>query len=518
MKNISRFLCLIICITMILTTALTGCGKPAGTQEGTSEDKSTTSDVSADIKSAPEPYEVVWYIPGNGTEPNEKLVEQEINDYLKDKINTTVDIVMLNMWGEYDQKVQMIIQSGEKADLFFSCSWLTIYTDIARNGLATEITDEMLDKYAPNIKKVLNGAFLDGTKVDGKRYHIPCNKEIGAQGGVLLNKALVDKYNFDYSKLKTFKDLAPMLQTIKDNEPDVYPLNICSGGNMGPIIDCMANWLYPSFIKFSTEKSKWVSMFDIPEIVDVLKVTKEYNDAGFIRKDAAVVEDAMPDQKAGKVFAAVMQLKPGKDIEHGASTPGIEWIQAGLTDNVIRSGDVTGSMMAIPKTCPKPERVLMFYDYFYHDRELLATINYGVEDMHYVRIDENTVNYAPATEGGTKSGWKPPYTLWMVGDQFKNSIMKGEDPNKYNNLSQFNADCKPLGAIGFLFDSTNCQNEVEMLNPRGELSAIYGLLLIGAAGDVDEAMAKQTQVWNDAGLQKVLDEFNAQYDAWKASK
>ena len=518
MKRISKLLCLTICIIMLLTTALTGCDGTTSTKGNSTSGKPISTDTTAaDAEPPPEPYEVVWYIPGNGTEPDEKLIEQEINKYLKDKINTTVDIVMLNMWGEYDQKVQTIIQSGEKADLFFSCSWLTIYTDIVRKGMATEITDEMLDKYAPHASDVLKGAFLDGTKVDGERYFLPCNKEIGAQGGVLLNKAFVDKYNFDYSKVKTFKDLAPMLQTIKENEPGVYPLDICAGCTIGPIVNCMANWMDPPYINFPANGTKWVSTFDVPEIVDVFRVTKEYFDAGYMRKDAAIVSDVMPDQKAGKVFATVMQLKPGKDKEYNSATPGVEWIQVGLTDNVIRSGDVTGSMMAIPKTCPKPERVLEFYDYFYHDKELLTLMNYGIESMHYVKVDEKTVDYAPATENGTKSGWKPPYTIWMVGDQFGNYILKGEDPQKYEALTKFNADCKPFkDTMGFLFDKTKCQNTFDSLKSTGQ--DLYTLLMVGAAGDVDAAMAEQTKLWNDAGFQDVLAEYNKQFEAWKASK
>jgi len=517
MKKISKLLCLAICICMILTIALTGCENPETSQDGTTSDKSTASDtVAEDTKQKLEPYEVVWYIPGNGAEPNEKQIEQEINKYLEDKINTTMDIVMFNMWGDYSQKVQTMIASGEKADLFFSCSWLMNYTEIIETGLATEITDEMLTNYAPHAKEVLNGPFLEGAKVDGKLYHLACNKEIGAQGGVLLNKALVDKYKFDITTLKKFEDLYPMLQTIKENEPDVIPIDLCAGGNAGPLVDCLANWLDPAHIKFAVNESKWVTAFDIPEIVDIFRVAKTFNDAGFIRKDAATVSDVVPDQKAGKVFATVMQLKPGKDKEYSGSTPGIEWVQVGLTDPVIRSGDVTGSMMAIAKTCPEPERVLQFYDYFYYDKNLLTLINYGIENKHYVKIDENTIDYAPATENGVKSGWKPPYNNWMVGNQFANYLLKIEDPKKYEDLKKFNSECKPFGdSMGFLFDKTKCQNIYTKLKASGD--DMYALLKIGVAGDVDAAIAKQVKIWNDAGMQDLLAEYNKQFEEWKAS-
>lgn len=518
MRKISKLLCMAICICMVLTMALTGCTKSGTESEGTPGNQSTAADTPTVATEAElEPYEVVWYFGGNGSEPNEKLVEDEIGKYLKDKINTTVDIITFPL-GELAQKVQTIIASGEKADLVFSCSWLFPYLDVARNGLAVEITDEMLNMYAPHAKEVLGEKWLPGAEVDGKLYHLPCNKEVGAQGGVLLNKALVDKYKFDISTIKKYEDLTPMLQTIKDNEPDVYPLGTCGNDTAGQLTACYGNWSGQNLlINFPMNGTKWVTVFDIPECVEVFRVTKKFYDAGFVRQDAVTVSDVNPDLKAGKVFATHMQLKPGKAAEMANTTPGIEWVQVGLTDCVIRSGDVTGSMMTIPKTCPKPERVLMFYDYFYHDINMLTLVNYGIENLHYVKIDDKTIDYAPATEGGTKSGWRPPYSLWMVGDQFKNYLLKSENPNKYADLTKFNADCKLFGdSLGFLFDATKCQNAFDKLTASG--TDYYNLLVLGCAGDVDAAIAKQVKIWDDAGMQDILAEYNKQYEAFLAAK
>ena len=271
------------------------------------------------------------------------------------------------------------------------------------------------------------------------------------------------------------------------------------------------------WIKLPMNGTKWVAPMDIPEIVSIWKVAKKFADAGFVRKDAITVGDVTPDLKAGKVFATHAQLKPGKDVEMATSTPGISWVQVPLTDCVIRSGDVTGSMMGIPKACENPDRVLQFYDYFYNDREMLTLMNYGMKDLHYVKIDDNTIDYAPATENGAKSGWRPPYSLWMVGDQFKNYLLKSEDPKKYENLKNFNSQCKPFGdSTGFNFDCTKCQNAWDKLNASGV--DVYALLMLGEAGDVDEAMAKQLKIWNDAGLQEVLAEYNKQYQEFLAAK
>ncbi|MEN6315042.1 MAG: extracellular solute-binding protein [Clostridiaceae bacterium] len=518
MIKISKLLCMAICICIAFTMLLTGCTGPDTSSESTTGSQSTAGNTAAvETKPELEPYEVVWYYCGNGAEPNEKLVEDEIGKYLKDKINTTVDIVTFTI-GEYAQKVQTIISSGEKADLVFSCSWLLTYLDSARNGMFVEITDDMLDKCAPHAKEVLAEKWLPGVKVDGKLYHLPCNKEVGAQGGMLLNKSLVEKYKFDLSTIKTYEDLTPMLQTIKDNEPGIYPLGTCAGDTCNQLIGCYGNWSGNYYyITMPLNGTKWISALEMPEVKNILKAAKKFNDAGFVRKDAVTVGDVTPDLKAGKVFATHAQLKPGKDAEMKNTTPDVQWVQVGLTDCVIRSNDVTGSMMAIPKTCEDPERVLMFYDYFYHDKNLLTLVNYGIENLHYVKVDDKTIDYAPATENRAELGWRPPHSLWMVGDQFKNYLLKSEDPNKYANLTNFNTKCKPFGdSLGFNFDPKPIQNTWDKLNAAQANE--YTLLLLGVEDDVDAMAAKQLKIWNDAGLQEVLAEYNKQYEKFVAAK
>jgi ABC-type phosphate/phosphonate transport system substrate-binding protein len=78
---------------------------------------------------------VVWYLFDNRLrQPDEKLIENAMADYLKDKINTTVNIVMPT---DYDTTVENGHHPlATKIDLMFSLSWLTNYVEIAREGWA----------------------------------------------------------------------------------------------------------------------------------------------------------------------------------------------------------------------------------------------------------------------------------------------------------------------------------------------------------------------------------------------
>ncbi len=61
-----------------------------------------------------------------------------------------------------------------------------------------------------------------------------------------------------------------------------------------------------------------------------------------------------------------------------------------------------------------------------------------------------------------------------------------------------------------------------LLSAVSKLSAagtdIYNLLNLGIAGDVDAAVEKQLKIWNDAGLQEVIAEYNRQFEVFKTKK
>ena len=62
-----------------------------------------------------DPYEINWYMRGTA-QSDISSVENAINDYLKDKINATVKITILES-GQYNQKMSNMIAAGEYFDL-----------------------------------------------------------------------------------------------------------------------------------------------------------------------------------------------------------------------------------------------------------------------------------------------------------------------------------------------------------------------------------------------------------------
>src|SRR5699024_578145 len=125
------------------------------------------------------------------------------NKYTKEKINATVKLTQID-WGDYDQKMQVVISSGEPYDIAYTSGGT--YVQNAQKGAFLPL-DNLLEKEGKDLKELLNPALLEGVRVNGDVYGIPSNKEAARQKVFTFNKRLVDKYNFDLDKVKSLEDL-----------------------------------------------------------------------------------------------------------------------------------------------------------------------------------------------------------------------------------------------------------------------------------------------------------------------
>ena len=99
--------------------------------EPAKEEATVQSDGTVDASKL-DPVKLKMYMIG----PNQKdlpVVQEEINKYLTEKINATLEISMID-WGDYSQRMQVITSSGENYDIAFTSSWAFDYLPNARRA------------------------------------------------------------------------------------------------------------------------------------------------------------------------------------------------------------------------------------------------------------------------------------------------------------------------------------------------------------------------------------------------
>ena len=456
--------------------------------------------------SAQEVPELVWYYIGT-PQADEDLVNQKVNEYIEPLIGATVDINCLN-WGEYESKMQTIISSGENYDICFSTNWTNNYKqNISINAFMP--LNDLIENEAPKIKEVLGEDFLYATAQNGTLYTLPCNKEKAHSFGLLLRNDLIEKYDMDISGIKTLADMEPLFQIIKDNESSVYPLgNWGSGDNLFMLLD----WDRPvgSMVPVSFDDAgNIVNMLEQERTTEMFRLARRFYEKGYVQADSASLSEFVADEAAGIVFATPKSLKPGKDIEYASTTPGYEWTQIELTKPVMSNGETDGSMMAISVGSKHPEKAIKFLELLYTDKYLVNLMVYGVEDVHYSKVEDNVIRVVENTTYNSGLGW-------VFGNQFLNYLTELEAADKWDQFLAFNANAMPAPNLGFSFNPENVSNEISAcLNAWDQY---LPALSSGAGEDTDAYLQKAREAFEAAGVNTIIAEMNAQYSTWMAAQ
>ncbi len=526
MKRHRQILFAVLAIAVSLSLVMAGCQTAAPTAApqtaAPSKDVATTEPTTAPAEPTVNPEikdfkTITWYQWCNaGDQPDMGIVMKAINDYLKPIINAEVDLKVIQS-GDYDNKMNPMLASGEKFDLLFSTSWAANYRVNAAAGYLLQLND-LLPKYAPDVEKVLGKDFLYAGAIDGKLYAMATNKEKAHAWGPIMRKDLVDKYKIDMTNIKSYKDFEPVLKMIKDGEPGVWPLLVVMGEAPFRDLDFdeISDGRCPGALYSTNDASntKIINQFLAPEAIEHYKLMRDYYTKGYINPDAPTQTNFADEFRSGKYFALDQSLKPNKYVEMSSSL-GIDVVQAQFTPAVMSNRETTGAMLAIPAASENPERTLMFVNMLYTDTTLINLIQFGIKDEHYVMVNDK--QYKDGPKNLTKpAGWKPGFT-WTFGNQYIELISESDLPNVWDLYKEFNDSALPLNSLGFVYDGKAVQNEIAAcMNVRDK----YYLNLFTGAGTepVDTIVANMAAEFKAAGVDLVLADMQKQYDAFLAKK
>ena len=453
---------------------------------------------------AEKPVELIWYTIGTPQKDVDK-VEAEINKYTAEKIGVTVDMKMID-FGDYNQKMQVMADSGEPMDILFTSSWAFDYVQNARKGAFMEL-DELIESHGKGIKEAIDPAFLEGSKVDGHNYAIPANKELPAQEAWRFNKTLLDKYNLDISNVRSMESLEPLLKTIKENEPNVVPLAISK--DFGPLLpfDYIIEKMPMAVYLDDKEELKVVNFLEMPETLDMLKLMNKYYKAGYISPEAATTTSTQDLMTSGNWFTDRAATQPFADNLWSQSY-GYPVVSTPAGDANIFNWSVMGSMQAISANSKYPEKAMEFLNLLNTDVYLRNLVDSGIEGVHYKKLSENVMENLPES----KNYDMPTFALGNVMLTYLNP----EDPeNKWEEFKKFNESGQPAPLLGFNFDPTKVSTELAAVNNVKE--EFWAPLMTGTVNP-EEFLPKANEKLKAAGLDKIIAEAQTQIDAWKASK
>ncbi|REE92838.1 carbohydrate ABC transporter substrate-binding protein (CUT1 family) [Paenibacillus taihuensis] len=471
----------------------------------------TTNNAATDTTTEPAKEELpevklTFYYPSNPPGPDQQAVNDEVNKYLKEKINATVDLKPLS-FDEYDPKMNTIMASGEEFDIAWaSRSWLLSYQANIDKGAFLELTDDMINKYAKEARANVPDKFWPDMKAnDGKVYGFPVYQVAAKTKSLVIQKRFADKYNLDISSIHTYKDIEPFLKQIHDNEPGVVPFGL-GQNSWGFFTD--PSWVGTDGLAVSYKKDDpnytiLTAEQQINEKKDYYNTLHKWYEAGYINEDAPILKNFGDLKKKGNVAVGIeFTTKPGGELDEMNNNGGKEVVYAPISDTYFTG--ISSAMQIISKTSKNPERALMFMNLLSTDKYLYNLICYGIEGKHYTKKDENYIE--PIKDSGYA-----PNVDWVFGDQFNAYLKAPQTADVWQKTIDLNNNAMVAASYGFSINQDPIKSE---LANTAAVNNEYGPALETGAVDPAEIMPKYIEKLKAAGQDKIDQEIQKQWDEW----
>lgn len=537
-----KLLSLVLCIAMS-ATMLAGCGSTGSTETATDATETTeTAETPAAEETAEAPAEAAaldtsepvtlkWYLHGS-TVNDDKAVMEKVNEYLGEKLNVTLEPIW-GTWGDFDEGSTLAINGGDDVDIYFTCSWSADeYNSFAKKGAWVRLDDpetNLLANYGSDIWNALPEVLKTGAEIEGSDgygvYALPAFKDFGTQNTWDVNVTLLEKYGYTLDDIKNtdYYGFGDILKTVKEGEgADFYPLlvegfvlermvdnSIIVNGDSGSL-NVLSYYIDPTDV--STDiGSKIVNKYATEEYKKFVEQTREYYQAGYIDPGCANKQTAndlrTSKQLEGAYLIGTQSYALGYEVQ-ASQERGIEVAFVPCTPPYVDKTSTQGAMMAISTSSKNPERAMAFLNLLNTDPYLMTLLEYGVEGTHYNLNDDGLVvftaerdNYQPWRNGMGNITLLPP----QEGE--------GKDFFTKTFIPYYEA-AKAIPAFGYQFDPTNVETELAALANVGEE---YALALSVGAIDPETALPEFLNKLEAAGMSTVVDEANAQLDAYFAN-
>lgn len=482
---------LLAMVTMLIVSGLLAC----------SNEKSGNNTQANEQASTDEHVELLWYLIGTPQQDLDTVMEK-VNEYTKEKINATIDLRLLD-WGEFNDRMQVITTSGEAYDIAFTSSWANNYALNARRGAFLGLND-LMDQYGKEMKELIDPAFLEGAKMDGELYAVPTNKEVGQQAVLSFNNELVEKHGLDISTVNSIADLEPLLAVIKEKEPNVSP--IATFDAFLPF-DSILQEEMPFAFRLDGNTDEVINKYEEEITMETLKTMHSYYNKGFIRPDAATSTDSWPLETPNWFVRKELYQPYAESI--WSRSAGYEIVTRPLQEPYVFNGSVTGSMQAISATSKNPERAMMFLNLLNSDPYLRNLLDKGIEGVHYEENEDGKIKDLPARVE------KYNMPSFAIGNQLILKLYEDDPEDKWDAFKEFNENSIPSPVLGFYFDSNPVRSEIAAIS---NVSSEFAPALLKGAVDPEQYIPAFNEKLKQAGMDKVLEEIQKQYDEWKANQ
>lgn len=448
---------------------------------------------------------------------NDQALEEEVeaaaNEILKEK-GVAMDITFINV-GSWQQQTNLLLAGG--SDSVDILPWYgTPLTTYVNNGQALGLT-ELLEEYGQGIKEEIPEDMLEIGRVNDDIYVLYTDREIANSYGIWMRKDILEETGIDPESIKTLEDCTDLFAKVKELYPD---MNCLSGGAGGTLQTNTWGWDQISdnnnlgVMLDNGQAGEIVNLYESEEYENYVRQMREWYEKGYISKDVlSNTDDPSVAMRAGKLFSALSHLKPLFGEQQERST-GCEIEVIELRPASLQTQTIQGMMWGISASTQHPEESMILLNEMYTNPELANILINGIEGKSYVYTDKekNLINYPDGVDAVTT-----PYTAqsWIWPGAFETPVWEPYPEDYWNQIDEFNRTALKSKALGFVPDTSEVTNEIAACT---NVVAKYHPALMDGALDVDENLKAFQEELRAAGIDKIVETKQKQYEEWLAKQ
>ncbi|MBR3107820.1 MAG: ABC transporter substrate-binding protein [Clostridia bacterium] len=457
---------------------------------------------------AEEPVKLVWWMGCTSEAPIDwPEVEEALNAYSAEKIGVTCEFKYMT-----SDQISRAMETGEYFDICFTCDWYNDYATNVGNGMFLDIAEKLNDY--PALKDSVIPAAWEAMDTEGHIYAIPHMKDIGMEiFWILDSDYFLDEKGLEKDLYITFDGIEPYFEMYKKDHPDDYPFSMSKSG-LTSWENCTADWISEEYLigldwdaQGTEEATKVKSALDIPKWVNRLKTLRSWHEKGYIHPDAAVMEST--DRWAGVVASGQGWFGAETVWANAAKEP--VYISR-FEGPYMNTYSIRGSMTAVSSFTEHADEALKLIQLMNTDEWYRTTARYGIEGKHYNMVDGTAVK----TQAGSDnmSLWAYTQGHYTVGPVEASPFPEvPADPDQWTKVFEGYADATVSAVMGFTVNLDNVMNECLAIS---SIWQEYKAELITGTSDPDVVLPEVRARMEEAGLQKVIDDVQAQIDAFLA--
>lgn len=473
MKNLKKIL-----TVFMVTLLLVACGSKT-------EDKTD------------EVVELLMYQVGGEPDHFEEIMAK-VNEISKEEIGVVVDLQYIG-WGEWGDKMNMIINSGEYYDISFAHDFAVN----AQKGAFADLTD-LVDEYASEYFDTLDEIYFEGNVFDGKLYGFPVNANVYGQQMLSFNKEILDKHNLSLDGINDIADIEPLLAVIKENELEVQPYAVGKGYKLAlGNFDYVLGDSLPFAVNLDGDHTKIVNAYDTDIAKERLSIIHDFYKKGYIPTDAATSETSY-DLDSNTWFVRQETQGPVDFGDYMLTTAaGKEIVSIPITDAIKSTAQARMANFVVSNNSKYKEEAVKFLNLLNTNEEVLNTLIHGIEGEHWTKIDD--IRIEKHIDGNLMAPWNTGNNhIIYVTEEITDEMIVERDKSIEEAVKS------PI--VGFNFNTDKVKNELSAVQSVMEK---YSDTINTGTESPDSILPKFFEELEANGLNTILEEMQSQYDAWR---